>query len=574
MPVNAPSPSTRPPAAVFSAALGALALAACSFGTAAPPSCVTDSDCSSGTICFVDGCADPTRELAVEVTGSSLTGIFPQDFEVKELGASQDFFLPGPITIGGSFQLERTAGVDPTQRDIYDSEVLVRATGESVLLPGVTRSYQSRFAKTDRGTFSMGVGQGRYSVTALPTDPGVPPMTFTNVLAGLDAGGALNFAFASDQGVVKLSGRLLRKRLAGPPPTDLVVTQAEMELQAFDPATGEPLSQRGATSSGHAGATGDFILVMSPLARSLPVIEVVATPRSLDALVPTRRFALRPPFAANVTLELGDFGEVIPEVRGVVLGVEGEPLAGASVLFEGRVGGEGVFRSRLVETGPDGAFTVDLLPSDGTFTMTVFPAPGARSGVTQTQARVTSAPGAPPALTPQRLRCRERLLVRGTVLLADQSPAAMIRVRAVETSKSPTRPLPLEDVEVLTDSAGVYELRLDPGSWSLEFLPTGDLPQTSRLVTVSTIAASDGDTLDRQQLAPIVLPRGRRVTGVVTSNVANRGPTPLSNAQVRFFRVTRIENKPASVLLGTGVTNGIGVYTVILPTREAPRAQE
>jgi hypothetical protein len=183
-------------------------------------------------------------------------------------------------------------------------------------------------------------------------------------------------------------------------------------------------------------------------------------------------------------------------------------------------------------------------------------------------------PGVAPTLSPSSVRCGERILVRGTVLLPDQTAAAMMRVRAVETVKSATRPLPLEDVEVLTDASGVYELRLDPGEWRLEFLPVVDLPQTSRLITVSATAAADGGVFERQQLAPITLPRGRRLTGIVTSNIANRGPTPLSNAQVRFFRVTRIENRPTSVLLGTGVTNGVGAYTVILPTREQPRSSQ
>jgi hypothetical protein len=546
-------------------------LAACASVMGAPPKCLTDNDCPSGTICFVDGCGDPTRDLAVEVTGGSTTGLFPQDFEVKELGTAQDFYLPGPITIGGSFQRERTANVDPTQRSIYTEEVLVRATGESTLLPGITRTFQARFSQTDRGTFSMGVGQGRYTVTAFPTNREVPPATFSNVVANLDAGVALNFAFPSVEGAVTLSGRLIQRRVPGPPPTELYITQAAMDLQAVNPATQEPLSQRIETSTGRVGAKGDFILVMSPLARTLPAIEVIASARELGALVPTQRFTLMPPFPATITLELGEFGEAIPNVKGTVFSVEGTPLTGATVIFEGRVTGGGTFRSRPAQTGPDGTYSVDLLPNDSPYTLTIIPAPGARSAVTQSQVRVMSSPGMPPTLSPSSARCGERIAVRGTVLLPDGTPAAMMQVRAIETAKSAARPAPLEDVEVLTDTTGTYDVRLDPGEWRLEFLPAVDLPRTSRLVTVTAVAASDGGTLERQVLAPITLPRGRRITGTVTSNIGNRGPTPLSNAQVRFFRVTRIDGKPTSVLLGTGVTNGVGLYTVILPTRDQPR---
>jgi len=145
----------------------------------------------------------------------------------------------------------------------------------------------------------------------------------------------------------------------------------------------------------------------------------------------------------------------------------------------------------------------------------------------------------------------------------------MLAVRAVETSTG-KRPLPLEDVDSLTDLDGKYELALDPGNWRIEFTPAIELPQTSRLITVSAAAASNGTITSSQTFAPITLPRGRRLTGTVTSTVSARGSQPLVNAQVRFFRVTRIEGKPAAVLLASGVTNGLGTYTVVLPTREPP----
>lgn len=110
-------------------------------------------------VCFADGCGDPTRGIAVEITGGSTVGLFPQDFLIQ-LGTTQNFELQGPLAIVGSFQRERSAGVDPTNRSIYLEEVVVRATGESEILPGVARSYQARFAMTDRGTFSTNVGQG------------------------------------------------------------------------------------------------------------------------------------------------------------------------------------------------------------------------------------------------------------------------------------------------------------------------------------------------------------------------------------------------------------------------------
>jgi len=539
----------------------------CSSAPFAPPPCLTDSDCADGLVCFPDGCGDPTRNLAVEITGGSNVGLFPQDFEVAQLGTTQDFDIKGPLSIVGSFQRERTAGVDPTQRSIYTDEVLVRATGESELIPGVPRSYQARFSQTDRGTYSMNVGQGRYTVTALPANLEVPPQTVPGISVSPDAGATANFAFASVEGAITLSGRLIKKKLTVPTPSELYITQDAMDLQALDPATQEPLSQRIQTSTGRPGARGDFILVMSPLAAQLPAIELVATAREGGALVPSRRFVLTPPFAPGLTLELGDFGEPVRMVPGKVLGGDGQPLGGATVVIEGRAAGGGTFRSRLAITDDLGNYQLDLLPPEDSFTLTVFPRPGVRFGVTQQLVKLKNAPGSPPVLDPPVVRCAERIVVKGEVRLPGGAPAAMLSVRAIETSTG-KRPLPLEDVDVLTDAEGTYELPLDPGSWRIEFTPAVELPQTSRLITVSAAAASDGGVTTAQTFAPITLPRGRRLTGAVTSTLSTRGSTPLVNAQVRFFRVTKIEGKPAAVLLGAGVTNGVGNYTVILPTRE------
>jgi len=251
--------------------------------------------------------------------------------------------------------------------------------------------------------------------------------------------------------------------------------------------------------------------------------------------------------------------------------VENTRRFGATVVLEGRVGGGATFRSKMVTTDSTGNFKVELLPPDDGYSLSVFPASGARSGFTQQIVKVKNTPGQKPTFDPQSIRCIERIPVKGQVMLPTGLPAANLSVRAVETKAIGKRPLPLEDVDVLTDTDGRYELFLDPGNWRLEFTPSGELPQTSRLITVSAAAAADGGTVEGQSFAPITLPSGRRLTGVVTTLNTSRGSSPLANAQVRFFRVTTIEGKPAAVLLGSGITNSIGAYSVILPTRELPK---
>lgn len=552
-------------------AIALLLCGACASAPGDPPRCVTDNDCAAGLVCFADGCGDPTRGLVVEITGGATSGLLPQDFEVPELGTVQDFTIQGPLSIAGSFQRELTPGVDPTQREVYSSEVLVRATGESVVIPGVLRNYQARYAMADRGVFSMNVGQGQYTVTAAPAAAEVPPQSVTLVEARPDGGAFLNFAFPSVQGAVTLAGRLVKRRIAGSPPTDLY-NPAPMDLQVLDPLTGRPLSARANADT----TRGDFVIVASPAARNT-AIEIVASPRDLypkppAPLAPSRRFTLTPPFPSPLILELGDFGERVANVPGTVLGSDGQPLAEATVIIEGRTRGGGAFRSEPVITDSAGRFVVDLLPPESSYTLTVIPPPQSRSAVTAQQVSLRAEIGRPAALEPSTARCQERIAVTGRVLLPDGAPAGQIEVRATElTSSSTLRPLPLDDVRVQTGLEGQYELRLDPGAWRIEFVPAIELPSTSRLITVSAAAALDGGEIVAQQLAPIALPRGRKVTGTIRAALRNGQAAPLTNAQVRFFRVTRIEGKPASVLLGVGITNATGAYSVILPTRDMPR---
>jgi hypothetical protein len=116
---------------------------------AQPPPCLTDSECSEGLVCFPDGCGDPTRGIAVEVTGGSTSGLFPQDFNVDVLGTTQDFELKGPLTLVGSFQREKTAAVDPTLRSIYTDEVLVRADRFVSTVTQLTQQFQAPVVYAD-----------------------------------------------------------------------------------------------------------------------------------------------------------------------------------------------------------------------------------------------------------------------------------------------------------------------------------------------------------------------------------------------------------------------------------------
>lgn len=559
------------------AALAALAvatgLAACASGAPmAPPPCESDLDCAEGKVCFAEGCGDPGKNVVVEASGGSNSGIYARDYALPDgaLGKQRDFDLGGPLSLLGEFQRERTAIANPTDRTFYTDSVLLRAVGESALIPGVTRSFEQRFERPERGFFKMSLGAGRYRVTALAADPSVPPLAEPAVLVEPGAPSpALTFAFPSVEGTPTLSGQLVKTlQSALLPGEPVALTAHALDLQAFDVDTREPLSQRFPVSSGQPGSRGDFAMTLSPEVRSRSALLLVATPREAGAPVPTKEFLVEAPFPNTLRLEMGDFGEPVP-VAGRVVDPSGSPVRGALVVVEGQVVGDGTFRSRVAETDGDGRFTLLALPSraDGALTLTVAPPRDSAAAYTRSRVQVAIAAGEG-TLSPATIPCVARLEVEGTVLRPDGAYAAGVTVRASpqrEAGASAT--LIAETSETLTDDAGRFTLHLDPGTYRFEFLSPEELPAVTRLITVEPTYDQEGRARRQVQLREVSLATGRRVTGTVTGTMGGRPGAGVPYARLRFFRVTQVEGKPAAILLGSTVADAQGAYRVVLPSR-------
>ncbi len=528
------------------------------------PRCRTDNDCSAypGTVCFAEGCARPDVDLVAEISGGPLAGLHPQEVGVPRVGAVLDLELKTPLAIVGEFQRERF----PTgNRVAYTEPVVVRASGESLMLPGVSRAYEARISMTDRGVFSLPVGTGSYTLTASPEDPSIPPETLDDVVVtSSGASKAVGFAFPAREAVVTVQGRLLRKRTVE---GDVAITEAPMDLQAFDPNTGKPLSQRVEVSSGTAASRGDFTLSLSPLAKTLTRVSLVASPRRTGAMVPSKTFTFPFPFPAELVLELGDFGAPVPNVAGKVMGPDGAPVANAQVVLEGVVSGNGQFRSRVVATNAAGQFAVDLLASqsDQPLYATVLPPSGSNAGAWFGSVRMSGAALTAPIEVPARV------MVSGAVTGPNGEVAAGVSIRATFLSGFASKALPIGDMETVSDGAGQFTLNLDPGEWRVEFVPQAglgqqDWPRIARPLTVS--ALDDQGRLREQQSFAATFPQGRRVTGVVRAK-SDRNSTPVANASVRLFRVPLIGGKATeAALVSTAIADEQGRYTVLLPAAQ------
>ncbi len=500
--------------------------------------CNQDSECQEDEVCFVDGCGDPGKDIRVEVTPRTTAGLYAQDVVVDDLKAREDFEVPTPALLQGSVE------VTPPQTELpKDTAVAIRAQGESEVIPGVLRTFESTLHPLrENGAFSLPVSSGVYSITANVLGSPLPLTIQLRAIARAGTASNLDLLFAAAP-IYSVSGQLV---FTGG-------RSAEMEVQAFSDAVSlRPLSQRVPVAP-----TGDFTLALSRAVFLPPRSFVIqASPKDPAALVPQKMFPTQvqdPPM--RLMLEMGDFGGSV-NVMGVIQTSRGAPVASATVSVEGRVRGGGTFKSQSVLTDSIGRFSLQTLsnPVDQRSTVWVIPPVQSPAGILRASVDIRG-PG-----SLGNIACPDKIRVEGKIFRPDGSNAPGVRVMAVPTRAVDGKPLPPPGAQTFTDDDSSFSLSLDPAVYRLDFIPGEQLPRVSRFASVAT---------DPVRLSDFTLSKGRRITGSVYAVAAPAG----ANASIapfsalRFFRLITVEGKQSSVLLAETVSDGRGTYSVTLPTR-------
>lgn len=507
--------------------------------------CRGDSDCASDQVCFTDGCGNPGKNIVVEVVANPKSGLYAQDLKVDELHNPQPLTLKDPATLQGLVRVQGSSG-----QGNYAGSITLRLTGESLLIPGVARHYESTFVP-DASGYALPVGEGRYTVTLLPADTAQPPLSSTQDIQSGPAR-TLDFTLPSAADLVPVSGTVLR--LAAQP------VDADLEVQALDDLQ-RVLSQRVPVKR----SSGLFTLTLARTDAQRGSVLLQVVPTSADALVPQKLFSVDPSEPLSLPLLLGDYGDLV-NLTGRAVDASGQPVVGAAVSLTGQVGGGGSYRSAQVMTQSNGSFALPTLPSatDSVMTLSIIPPSDSTAGYTQ---RFVSVPRASTSSVPDVV-CGPRVKVTGTLQKpSDSLPAAGVRVVAEPLEALPGLPKPASTFEAArpTDDTGRFELSLDPGRYRLDFLPSEDLPRVSRIVTVRPADAGASQT--PLELSTFTLSKGRHVSGQVSFGGERLVQPTVPYASVRFFRVVDVEGKSSSLLLAQTLTDQSGNYTATLPTR-------
>ncbi|MCY1022890.1 carboxypeptidase-like regulatory domain-containing protein [Pyxidicoccus sp. MSG2] len=511
--------------------------------------CSSDDECGVDEVCFPDGCGDPGRDIVVEVVPNPQERRNAQDFRVEGLRPEQNLELFAPGAVAG--RVMRATSLPAEDGGVamrpYSEPLHLRATGESLLLPGVVRQYDAALVPIN-GAWALPVGTGGYTVTLTADDVEVPPVRGTShVEPGATV--PLDMVLPAADTLARLSGKV--ERQAG------VLVDASLEIQALDSDL-TALSQRVPVTRG----TGAFTIVIPGEAARRTALLLRVTATGTAPWVPQKTFTVDPRAPLTEPLTLGDYGTPV-RVTGRVVGLDGRPVAGATVSLQGEVGGGGTFRGPLATTGAEGRFTADTLPSapGGTLSLVVVPPPGATSGLTVQSVEVPRTGATLPDVL-----CPDRRIVQGALLLPDTTnPAPGVRVVAEPVGQVPGWPRPPAGGEALgtTDNLGAFKLRLDPAVYRVDFVPTENLPRVSRTVTV---LPGEDDT--PQVLATFPLQKGRTVSGRVTEGDADAGTSHVvPYASIRFYRVVTLEGRPTTVLLSQAVSDQQGRYTALMPVR-------
>lgn len=515
-------------------------LPACAAMELGKTECFSIADCARDSVCFLGNCVDPGygisevyADLAPPTESPWLQQQLPTPLRLE--AGLQEVMLEGTVTFSGKI---RSADQEELGGTLW------------AFADGSIHEIAHQAAVTDEG-FSLKVTPGEYRVRFVP--------------AAVTA--EINARPPTDLGTRGLVGDV-EEDLAYPAATDLVgiigtVTKSEAVLTevvgafvvgvARDASGIELDSTKSLTDE-----NGEYHLVFPPGAQEFDItVRPGSNPLVPEATVAGLTIEEPPNRLPKIVLGVG------PErhIKVVVRDPQGFAVAGATVIFEGRVGTgdvEGAFSTEATTDAngetPSEQQGLKLLPGD--YTVTVAPPVSQTLALSTTALTVTS--DSPASEEPVELKVDYKIGLSGTVRSHLGEPVEHARVSATLRDAPEQR-----QYTATSESDGTYLMFVDPPAadefveYELVVEPerVSGLPRHRELIRVEQVAAVGQIKRDVRLHGPTF----------IYGTVLDPYGEPVPGVSISFYsRKLGTAEKP--LLVGVGQTTLDGEFVVPLPT--------
>ncbi len=499
--------------------------------------CFVEGDCAQGEVCEEGFCVVETsirERVAIQLTPSNTSDVLTEQFPVVELTQGRplpDLQFQRPKLVRGVV-LALGADADSPPQPI-NAELIFRRT--EPVIAGLTPHYQIS-ARREGGYHAL-LPNGLYEITILPESADIPPEQVRQLPITADT--QYDATLSGRQNTIEVTGRLVLTDVRN----NKVSPVGGARVSAID--AGDARASTLATTA----EDGTFTLLVR---QNVEAVRLSFTPPSGSFLMPrvvTESIVLT---GASVTLgdlSLGIFHLTGRPIQGILLDErDRQPVEDVTLIFRGPVGNGTIVRTS--QSGEMGAFAIDLPP--GVYTVQMIPRDDTDYAITEvTGLRVPSS--GPPGGAFEGLTVKSKALVRGVAWSPDGArpmPGAAVLMRSTRLSDADD----FEGSRVFStraDAKGRFELKVDPGTYDITLSPT-DLNGHARAFT-RDIEIGDGVSAidlfaDRANLA-----RGR---------VISPDGAPMADILIEIYRQ---DPQRGSVLIGSGLTNAVGEYRLLVP---------
>jgi hypothetical protein len=515
----------------------ALACTACADALLAPEgqgrSCIDDDECTSGTVCVIGVCLDPTAqaldEVLLEVRPPDGSGYQPQQLQSPvSIGSAgrQAIALQPTVMVRGNV-------VGTSMSPVPSRVVAVPTSG----IPGRALVVNAA-ADGSMGDFALPVVEGStYTLTFFPDDTSRPPHFYPSTLT-IGAGAvsqlaAIELPDAVD--LVRVSGRVV----AGEGTAMLGVEGLEVRLLE---------GERRVSSIARTQADGSFAVDLAPGRDTDLTLEVRPTEANrLNPVVRMEALSFEGPYDVG-DIQLGALSAPVP-FAGTVNGPDGDPVARAIIYLRATLGA-GEF-TLLVNADDEGRYDAELRPGEyelAAVAPTDDPSAGMLSGfVTEVG----------PEVTPL-INLRSRVSASGQVLDDGGVPVGnaqvlLTRIGHEGGAEDPVLEGAAWTFTAVTDDGGGWQHAVDPGRYRIVVVPdaSSSLPRLTRVVDVG----EGNGTIGTLELSP---------PAVIAGTITGANGESIGAAAVNAFSPFPVEDE-AALELGSALTDTEGSFEIVLP---------